>query len=173
MRKTKATVTLVTSEELAMPDVVNENFHQEIVDFYTTETLVKTKASFVKIGEQAKIILNEYSAKSLLMRDALNLDKFYTADLKLFVEVARKEIERLKEDNEYLNKVNIELSTLNTSLRSDRDNYKYIIKEVREYIEKHCKNERISNEVGYACYTMADTNELEHIMKILDKENKE
>lgn len=47
------------------------------------------------MGERAKIILNEYSAKSLLMRDTLDLDKFYTADLKLFVEVARKEIERL------------------------------------------------------------------------------
>lgn len=47
------------------------------------------------MGERAKVILNEYSAKNLLMRDTLDLDKFYTADLKLFVEVARKEIERL------------------------------------------------------------------------------
>ena len=58
------------------------------------------------MGERAKVILNEYSAKNLLMRDTLDLDKFYTADLKLFVEVARKEIERLnniiKEAREYL-----------------------------------------------------------------------
>lgn len=53
------------------------------------------------MGERAKIILNEYSAKNLLMRDTLDLDKFYTADLKLFVEVARKEIERL---NNIINK---------------------------------------------------------------------
>lgn len=48
------------------------------------------------MGEKAKIILNEYSAKNLLYRDTLDLDKFYTADLKLICEVARKEIERLK-----------------------------------------------------------------------------
>ena len=53
------------------------------------------------MGERAKVILNEYSAKNLLMRDTLDLDKFYTADLKLFVEVARKEIERL---NNIINK---------------------------------------------------------------------
>ncbi len=48
------------------------------------------------MGERAKIILNEYYARSLLMKDTLDLDKFYTADLKLFVEVARDEIKRLK-----------------------------------------------------------------------------
>ena len=47
------------------------------------------------MGERAKMILNEYSARNLLKRDTLDLDKFYTADLKLFVEVARKEIRRL------------------------------------------------------------------------------
>lgn len=45
-------------------------------------------------------------------------------------------------------------------------------RKVRDYINKHCVNEKISKEVGYKCYTMADTNELEKIMKILgDKEN--
>lgn len=81
----------------------------------------------------------------------------------------QEEIERLNQDNEYLNKLNTELSTLNTSLRSDRDKYKNIIKEAREYINKHCVNEKVSKEVGFKCYTMADTNELEHIMKLLDK----
>ena len=40
-------------------------------------------------------------------------------------------------------------------------------RKVRDYINKHCVNEKISKEVGYKCYTMADTNELEKIMKIL------
>ena len=40
-------------------------------------------------------------------------------------------------------------------------------RKVRDYINKHCINEKISKEVGYKCYTMADTNELEKIMKIL------
>ena len=45
-------------------------------------------------------------------------------------------------------------------------------RKVRDYINKHCVNEKISKEVGYKCYTIADTNELEKIMKILgDKEN--
>ncbi len=44
-------------------------------------------------------------------------------------------------------------------------------RKVRDYINKHCVNEKVSKEVGYKCYTMADTNELEHIMKLLgDKE---
>lgn len=42
-----------------------------------------------------------------------------------------------------------------------------IINKTVEYINKHCVNERISNEVGYKCYTMADTNELEKIINIL------
>lgn len=57
------------------------------------------------MGERAKVILNEYSAKSLLMRDTLNLDKFYTADLKLFIEVARKEIKRLNNELERYKKI--------------------------------------------------------------------
>lgn len=61
------------------------------------------------MGEKAKIILNEYSAKNLLYRDTLDLDKFYTADLRLICEVARKEIERLKEQNEIDVKLNLEL----------------------------------------------------------------
>ena len=43
-------------------------------------------------------------------------------------------------------------------------------RKVRDYINKHCVNEKISKEVGYKCYTMADTNELEKIMKILGDE---
>ena len=44
-------------------------------------------------------------------------------------------------------------------------------RKVRDYIKKQCVNEKISKEVGYKCYTMADKNELEKIMKILgDKE---
>ena len=72
------------------------------------------------MGERAKVILNEYSAKNLLMRDTLDLDKFYTADLKLFVEVARKEIERL----------NNMIERLNNQLQQ-KDN---ILKEVRNWI---------------------------------------
>lgn len=40
-------------------------------------------------------------------------------------------------------------------------------KKIRDYINKHCVNEKVSKEVGYKCYTIADTNELEKIMKML------
>ena len=51
------------------------------------------------MGERAKVILNEFSAKSMLMRDTVDLNKFYTADLKLMIEVAKKEIKKLQEEN--------------------------------------------------------------------------
>lgn len=62
-----------------------------------------------------------------------------------------REIARLEDENELL---------------QDR------IAKAIEYINKHCVNEKVSKEVGFKCYTMADTNELEHIMKLLgsDKE---
>lgn len=49
------------------------------------------------MGERAKVILNEYTAKSLLMRDSLDLDKFYNPDLKLLIKAAKEEIKRYEE----------------------------------------------------------------------------
>lgn len=58
-----------------------------------------------------------------------------------------------------------------TNLQQENKQLKEEKKKVRDYINKHCVNEKVSKEVGYKCYTMADTNELEKIMKILgDKE---
>lgn len=51
------------------------------------------------MGERAKIILNEWSAKAMLTRENLDLDNFYMADLKLMIEAARKEIKKLQEEN--------------------------------------------------------------------------
>ena len=66
--------------------------------------------------------------------------------------------------------LNNECSKLNLickQLKSQLQQKENIIKEVREYIVKHCVNEKVSKEVGFNCYTMADTNELEYIMKKL------
>lgn len=49
------------------------------------------------MGERAKVILNEYTAKRLLMRDSLDLDKFYNSDLKLLIKAAKEEIKRYEE----------------------------------------------------------------------------
>lgn len=49
------------------------------------------------MGERAKVILNEYTAKSLLMRDSLDLDKFYNSDLKLLIKAAKEKIKRYEE----------------------------------------------------------------------------
>ena len=64
------------------------------------------------------------------MRDTLDLDKFYTADLKLFVEVARKEIERLQEENLLL-KASEPMSKL-----AEDYGYKTRCEKAIEYIEK-------------------------------------
>lgn len=54
------------------------------------------------MGDRAKIIINEYSAIDLLKRDTLDLDKFYTADLKIFIKAAKKEIEKIEQEKELL-----------------------------------------------------------------------
>ena len=86
------------------------------------------------MGKRAKVILNEYSAKNLLMRDTLDLDKFYTADLKLFVEVARKEIERL---NNIINELE---------------------KEIDRLLERQYESERFAKEQGFDTYLPAKEN---------------
>lgn len=64
-----------------------------------------------------------------------------------------------------------ELLKMIEQLQQENKQLKEEKRKVRDYINKHCVNEKISKEVGYKCYTMADTNELEKIMKILgDKE---
>ena len=63
-----------------------------------------------------------------------------------------KEIERLKDDNKYLNVVNIQLSSENQRLHN-------ILKEIREYIDSITWNTNISS--------LQDI-----IWHILDKENK-
>ena len=62
------------------------------------------------MGERAKVILNEYTAKSLLMRDSLDLDKFYNSDLKLLIKAAKEEIKRYEE---LIIKYNKELKKMN------------------------------------------------------------
>ena len=47
------------------------------------------------MGERAKVIVNDYSALQLLKNKKLDIDKFYSADLKIFVKVAQQEIDRL------------------------------------------------------------------------------
>lgn len=77
------------------------------------------------------------------------------------------ELSELEEHSRNILKVGIYIKQLqeeNKQLKEEK-------RKVRDYINKHCVNEKISKEVGYKCYTMADTNELEKIMKILeDKE---
>jgi hypothetical protein len=68
------------------------------------------------------------------------------------IDTKDKEIERLKDDNKYLNKVNIELS-------SEKNRLKSIIKEVREYI----------NSIGW---NTTIPNIQDNVWRILDKEKK-
>ncbi len=65
------------------------------------------------------------------------------------------------------NEVIKQLMQDNKSLEYYINNLQSKIDKAIEYISKHCVNEKISKEVGYKCYTMADTNELEKIINIL------
>jgi len=76
------------------------------------------------VGERAKIILNEWSAKAMLDRENLDLDKFYMADLKLMIEVAKKE---LKDLNNKIAKLEQENSVLKTQV-VNQDKYSYGIR---------------------------------------------
>ena len=78
------------------------------------------------------------------------------------------QIEAWQLDEADLNKTDI--NAMETLLK-ENEQLKEEKRKVRDYINKHCVNEKISKEVGYKCYTMADTNELEKIMKILGDNN--
>ena len=78
-----------------------------------------------------------------------------------------KENKILKENAEHNDKVVDKVNWENMLLKKENKQLKEEKRKVRDYINKHCVNEKISKEVGYKCYTMADTNELEKIMKIL------
>ena len=91
--------------------------------------------------------MNNYKSFSELKEELGNNYDFKLYEMGIS---ALKEIENLQQENK--------------QLKEEK-------RKVRDYINKHCVNEKISKEVGYKCYTMADTNELEKIMKILeDKE---
>lgn len=64
------------------------------------------------MGEKAKITVNEPIAIAIIKKDDLDLDKFYSADLKIFVKAATKEIKRLDNLNQQLIKENEVLKTL-------------------------------------------------------------
>ena len=81
----------------------------------------------------------------------------------------QEEIERSKDDNKYLNKVNIELS-------SEKNRLKSIIKEVREYIEKS-KSKLPLGINDFTCEMVYSdevvlANELLEILDKVGKENK-
>ena len=78
-----------------------------------------------------------------------------------------KENKILKQNSENNDKVVDKVNWENQLLKKENKQLKEEKRKVRDYINKHCVNEKISKEVGYKCYTMADTNELEKIMKIL------
>ena len=78
-----------------------------------------------------------------------------------------KENKILKQNAENNDKVVDKVNWENQLLKKENKQLKEEKRKVRDYINKHCVNEKISKEVGYKCYTMADTNELEKIMKIL------
>lgn len=85
------------------------------------------------------------------------------------------ETQQYQKDLEYEQYCNEQLRNKITNLeykikKLEEDNkYKIVLDKIKEYINKHCVNQKVSKEVGYKCFTMADTQELEHIYKLLEE----
>ena len=95
------------------------------------------------------------------------IDNFPHSKITHAIRELQQENKILKENAEHNDKVVDKVNWENQLLKKENKQLKEEKRKVRDYINKHCVNEKISKEVGYKCYTMADTNELEKIMKIL------
>lgn len=62
-----------------------------------------------------------------------------------------------------------ELQQVICELQVERYKYRFITDKIKKYINQHCVNQKVSKEVGYKCFTMADTQELEYIYKLLEE----
>ena len=162
-------------------DLRLDGYHSQLLLDYITnlqEELEEEK----RIEQKDLELINDYEDKITNLHQ--EKDKQYEDNLTL-----AQEITNLQEENESLkNKLNCKeyfsstmpentefvILTKNNYDRQQRDieleliDYKSRIEKAVEYINKHCVNEKVSKEVGYKCYTMADTNELEKIIKILN-----
>lgn len=94
------------------------------------------------------------------LQEELEITKEKWEKDKQWSECRTKEWLEYKEENERLKEWKKDLLNENINLEDIR-------KKAIEYINKHCVNEKVSKEVGFKCYTIADTNELEHIIKLL------
>ncbi|MCI7204787.1 MAG: hypothetical protein MSA15_02160 [Clostridium sp.] len=103
----------------------------------------------------------------LLVNNPIVLSEEETKDVQKAIKQLQQENKILKENAENNDKVVDKVNWENMLLKKENEQLKEEKRKVRDYINKHCVNEKISKEVGYKCYTMADTNELEKIMKIL------
>ena len=88
------------------------------------------------MGERAKIIINEYTALEILQRPDFDINKFYSSDLKTFINVSKKEIERLnkrvKECEEAYLRTRHQYSELENKYLTDE----YIINELEKWLNE-------------------------------------
>ena len=109
--------------------------------------------------------------KEKLEKENKHLKELLDNALKMYEEEV-KEIERLKEDNEYLNKVNIELSTEKNRLNN-------IIKRLEEFIEKETEiytlelTEKNTNALSYSLPIKAVYKEIYNVLQELKGSDKE
>ena len=82
---------------------------------------------------------------------------------KKLVETPVKMMNRMEEITDLICEYNDEVQ----KQQEENTRLQHRIDKAIEYINKHCVNEKVSKEIGFKCYTMADTNELEHIMILL------
>lgn len=118
------------------------------------------------MGERAKIILNEYSARDLLRKTTIDVDKFYTPDLKLLIQEAQKEIKQLQLENEKLKSCYCNRTDCSGRIKNSK-NYDSLQEKVNraiEYIEVQ------DNFVDYKDYQNNCIGELYDLLQILGDE---
>ena len=117
------------------------------------------------VSNQIEIYTHDGNIKSKDIPSSLSKEvRIYSYGAKVLLDY----ITNLQEENENLRSTNHQFATLNTSLRSDRDNYKYRIDKAIEYIKEMCW---IDKEYGYCNY--GDDLRPEHIVNILEGDDKE
>ena len=105
---------------------------------------------------------NEIKEKGREIYSKMIKDEHNKLVLLVDYEKMQETITNLQKENDYYFKKNNELSTLNTSLRSDRDDYKQRIDKAIEYLKTHTNN----------CMFELRIEEMENLLNILKGENK-
>lgn len=110
------------------------------------------------------------------MKDKLYEENCYLRkrEMELYKEIERleKALEKAIETNERQTNKTEELMTLYTTEREVKEDYKSIIKEVREYIKENQEEHKYTDRGGFTYTEGHFLRDSDTLLEILDKENK-